>query len=67
MVANGRPDYSFEVIDPAVPPEIKAGPHRLLICLVGAVLGFAAGGMLAFVRDRFGNWRTNRVLVTQRV
>lgn len=52
MVANGRADYAFEVVDPAVTPERKIGPHRLIMTLVGLVLGFALGTIVAFIRDR---------------
>lgn len=57
MVANGRPDYAFEVVDPAVAPELKAGPHRLLMTLVGLVLGFFVGAVGALVLDRLGRQR----------
>jgi hypothetical protein len=26
MLANGRPEYAFRVVDPAVPPELKTRP-----------------------------------------
>jgi uncharacterized protein involved in exopolysaccharide biosynthesis len=52
MVANGRADYAFEVVDPAVAPERKIGPHRLIMTLIGLVLGFALGTVVAFIRDR---------------
>lgn len=52
MVANGRAEYAFEVVDPAVAPERKIGPHRLILTLIGLVLGFAVGTIVAFIRDR---------------
>ncbi len=58
MVANGRQDYAFEVVDPAVPPELKLGPHRLLNTLIGLMVGFAFAAALAFVFDRLGLFRS---------
>jgi len=43
MFANVREQYAFKTIDSAIVPEIKAGPKRALIC----VLGVLVGGMLA--------------------
>ena len=60
MLASGRDEYAFQVVDPAVPPEIKAGPHRSLIVLAGLVLGFCLGGGIAFVRDRLARHRQAR-------
>src|SRR5579862_4597198 len=39
MLANGRVEYAFQVIDPAVPPEIKVRPKRSLIVLGALALG----------------------------
>lgn len=59
MAANGRADYAFEVVDPAVAPERKVGPHRLIQTLVGLVIGFAVGAVVAFIRGRLlGRRRT---------
>jgi uncharacterized protein involved in exopolysaccharide biosynthesis len=52
MLANGRDEYAFEIVDPAVPPEKKVGPHRLLMTLVGLALGGFLGTAIAFIRDR---------------
>ena len=52
MLANGRPEYAFEVVDPAVPPEVKERPHRLLIVLVGAALGLAGGLAVALILEQ---------------
>jgi uncharacterized protein involved in exopolysaccharide biosynthesis len=51
MLANGRRDYAFEVVDPAVPPELKVGPHRLLIVLGGLGGGLLIGTVLALLID----------------
>jgi capsular polysaccharide biosynthesis protein len=43
MLANSRNEYLFKTIDPAIAPEIKSGPNRALICVLGTLLG----GMLS--------------------
>jgi uncharacterized protein involved in exopolysaccharide biosynthesis len=52
MLANGRSEFAFEVVDPAVTPERKIGPHRLVMTVVGLTLGLALGAVLAFILDR---------------
>lgn len=39
MLANVRPEYIFQVLDPAVVPEQKSKPSRVLICIIGLLLG----------------------------
>jgi uncharacterized protein involved in exopolysaccharide biosynthesis len=51
MLANGRPEYAFTVVDPAVPPAIRTSPRRTVIVALGIVLGFLAGAVLAFVHN----------------
>jgi uncharacterized protein involved in exopolysaccharide biosynthesis len=51
MIAKGRPDYAFEVVDPAVAPELKAGPHRIARTLVGLTVGFCLAAVIAFALD----------------
>ncbi|PQJ55325.1 LPS O-antigen length regulator [Psychrosphaera saromensis] len=43
MFANVREEYVLKTIDPALVPELKSGPKRSLIC----VLGFMLGGLLS--------------------
>ena len=43
MLADVREDYAFEIIDPAVVPEIKDGPARSIICIIVTL----SGGILA--------------------
>jgi uncharacterized protein involved in exopolysaccharide biosynthesis len=50
MLANGRIEYAFAVVDPAVPPEDKIRPHRALTVLTGILLGGLVGFMVAYVR-----------------
>lgn len=56
MLANGRAEYAFQVVDPAFAPEVRIGPKRTFTVLVGSVLGLLIGTTLAFVHDRLG-WR----------
>jgi uncharacterized protein involved in exopolysaccharide biosynthesis len=65
MLANGRVDYAFRVIDPAVPPEVKARPERTLIVLGGLGLGLMLGSMIAFVRERLAERRRLHALQTR--
>ena len=51
MLANGRLEYGFQVVDPAVAPEIRAHPRRTLLVLGGAALGLFLGWTAAFFRD----------------
>lgn len=47
MLANVRVEYAFEVVDPAVAPEIRIRPKRALIVAFGVVLGFLIGAIAA--------------------
>jgi uncharacterized protein involved in exopolysaccharide biosynthesis len=53
MLANGRGDYAFTVVDPAVVPEQRVKPRRRLILMVGLSLGFIIGVLAGLVRERF--------------
>jgi uncharacterized protein involved in exopolysaccharide biosynthesis len=61
MLANGRAEYAFEVIDPAVPPEVKDRPHRLLMILVGVAFGLAIGCGIALAREQLARARRRRL------
>jgi uncharacterized protein involved in exopolysaccharide biosynthesis len=50
MIANGRAEYAFRVVDPAVTPEIRAKPFRALIILVGLTVGLLVGVAVALTR-----------------
>ena len=50
MLANVSKDYVFNVIDPAVVPELKSEPKRALICILGTLLGGMLGILLVLVR-----------------
>ncbi|TOG45030.1 LPS O-antigen length regulator [Vibrio parahaemolyticus] len=48
MLAEVQEEFIFKVVDPAVVPELKDGPKRTLICLLGLILGLivSVGGVL---------------------
>ena len=51
MLANGRTEYAFRVVDPAVPPEIRSGPHRTLLLVTGLLVGLLLGGVAVLIAD----------------
>jgi uncharacterized protein involved in exopolysaccharide biosynthesis len=51
MIANGRTEYAFRVVDPAVPPEIRSGPHRTLLLATGLLVGLLLGGVAVLTAD----------------
>jgi LPS O-antigen subunit length determinant protein (WzzB/FepE family) len=50
MFANVRDEYVFKTIDPALVPEVKSGPKRALICILGALLGGIFGVVFITIR-----------------
>ena len=53
MLANGRQDYAFRIVDPAVPPEIRHSPRRALLVISGTALGFFVGAVFSLGHDTF--------------
>jgi Chain length determinant protein len=53
MLANGRRDFAFRSVDPAVPPEVRHSPRRTLLVISGAALGFFLGTLFALSHDAF--------------
>ena len=51
MLARGRAEYAFEVVDPAVAPELRVRPKRTMMVLVGLVLGGSAGIVIAYILE----------------
>jgi uncharacterized protein involved in exopolysaccharide biosynthesis len=49
-LAQVSEEYAFTVIDPAVPPEEKVRPKRLLIVVLGFVLGVVVSVLALFLR-----------------
>jgi uncharacterized protein involved in exopolysaccharide biosynthesis len=58
MLANGRQEYAFTVVDPAVVPERRIWPRRTLMVLTGGVLGVILGVILALTHDFWSRYRT---------
>jgi len=50
MLAAVRTEYAFEVIDPAVSPEERVSPKRLLMIGAAIILGLMLSIVVAFVR-----------------
>jgi uncharacterized protein involved in exopolysaccharide biosynthesis len=50
MVAHGRAEYAFTVVDPAVVPEFRVSPRRTLIVVSGLFFGGFLGSLVAWVR-----------------
>lgn len=59
MLANGRNEYAFSVVDPAVPPQKRVRPHRTVMVLLGAMAGVLLGVIAAFLYDRIREARTD--------
>ncbi|WP_300500256.1 Wzz/FepE/Etk N-terminal domain-containing protein, partial [Marinobacter sp.] len=53
MLANVRPEYIFQTLDPAVVPEQKAKPSRAIICIIGTFLGCFLSVGFVLVRNIF--------------
>lgn len=50
-ILEDREALFFQVVDPAVPPDRKAKPHRLLNMVIAGLLGLLLGTMAALWRD----------------
>ncbi|MBS9950505.1 LPS O-antigen length regulator [Vibrio alginolyticus] len=53
MLAEVQEEFVFKVVDPAVVPELKDGPKRALICVLGTLLGAMLGIAIVLVRFAF--------------
>lgn len=51
MLATVKRDYVFEVVDPAVAPELKSKPKRALIVIVAGFLGGIVGIFIILFRE----------------
>jgi uncharacterized protein involved in exopolysaccharide biosynthesis len=58
MLASGRNEYAFTVVDPAVAPEVRHSPQRTLIVLTGFALGLLIGSILAAIYDKVAQTRS---------
>lgn len=59
MVARGRDEFALRVVDPAVPPERKSFPKRLLWILGGAVAGTFFAFLGCVVRETLVDERSS--------
>ena len=50
MLAEVRPEYVFKTIDPAMAPEEKSAPNRVLICILGTIIGGFLGATAVLAR-----------------
>ncbi|ELY3407858.1 LPS O-antigen length regulator [Vibrio parahaemolyticus] len=53
MLAEVQEEFVFRVVDPAVVPELKDGPKRALICVLGTLLGALFGLAIVLVQFAF--------------
>ncbi|HDM8158349.1 Wzz/FepE/Etk N-terminal domain-containing protein [Vibrio harveyi] len=53
MLAEVQEEFIFKVVDPAVVPELKDGPKRALICVLGTLLGGMLSVAIVLVRFAF--------------
>lgn len=53
MLAEVQEEFIFKVVDPAVVPEVKDGPKRALICVLGSVLGGMLGLVIVLIKFAF--------------
>jgi len=51
MLANTQKDFAFKVIDPAITPDKKAKPKRLLIVLLALALSFFLSSVYVLVKE----------------
>ncbi|MDF5669194.1 Wzz/FepE/Etk N-terminal domain-containing protein [Vibrio parahaemolyticus] len=55
MLAEVQEEFVFKVVDPAVVPEVKDGPKRALICILGFFAGVIIGFSIVLVQFVFCN------------
>jgi uncharacterized protein involved in exopolysaccharide biosynthesis len=60
MLANGRVEYAFKVIDPAVKPELRIAPKRTVMVIIGGMLGGTLGCLLIFTHRLWVRLRVAR-------
>lgn len=55
MLVEASPDYAFTVVSEAMIPEEHLYPKRLLVVVLGAMLGIMFGVIVAFIRNYWFN------------
>lgn len=53
MFANTKDDYLVSSIDKPYIPEVKSSPRRLIICIIGTMIGFFLSCFLVLIRHYF--------------
>ena len=53
MLANVRDDYTFKIIDPALPPIGRIKPVRSQIAIMGFIFGFILSLIVALIKEKF--------------
>jgi uncharacterized protein involved in exopolysaccharide biosynthesis len=57
MLANGRAEYAFTVVDPAVAAELRVSPRRTLMAVSGVAVGLFLGMIFAWLHDKIARHR----------
>lgn len=60
MLAKTQKEYVFKTIDPAVVAEVKDGPKRPLICVLGTMLGFIFSVIFSLVAHYLGLFKQQK-------
>ena len=50
MLASTNKAYVFKVLDSPIVPEIKSGPIRSIICVIGTLIGGALSLLIVFIQ-----------------
>ncbi|HHK8499857.1 Wzz/FepE/Etk N-terminal domain-containing protein [Vibrio parahaemolyticus] len=53
MLAEVQEEFIFKILDPAVVPEVKNGPQRALICILGTLIGGVLGVVIVLFNFAF--------------
>ena len=51
MIATGRKQFAFRIVDPAIAPQRRISPRPLLWTLAGALFGIVVGCFIAVIRE----------------
>ena len=62
MVARGRKEFAFRVVDPAAVPKWRSWPKRTAVVALGLLAGGLVGLFAVFVRELLGRKPTDRTV-----
>ena len=65
MLAEVRREYVLATIDPAIAPELKTGPRRAVISIIGVLLGGLIGSLAALMRYYISKTRDSEQTITR--